>query len=130
MQTCLDDGQTGVDKATSKSCTKEMDDVLSCMDDNLSCQLGTGPGTDKCTKQQTALFACAGVSNPFATACEEASVKSAMCAGVSPPVGSTTDCPAISACQSACVLAATCDVIIGATFDPKFQDCVNSCSFK
>ncbi|APR81523.1 Hypothetical protein A7982_06872 [Minicystis rosea] len=129
LDNCRTDAEAAVEKTETAGCAAEVDAVLVCLDDNLSCQSGTSPGTDKCDKQQSALLKCAGTSNPFANVCEAAALKSAMCAGVPPPNGSDTSCPTVSACQSACVVKADCDVLIGATFSQEFQDCISSCQF-
>lgn len=126
---CRSDAEATVTRIESKSCDTELSAVLTCLDDNLSCQGGTHPGTDKCNEQQDALFKCSGTSNPFATVCEAAALKSSACAGVPPPSGLDPNCPAISACQSECVVAADCDVLIGATFSQEFQDCITACGF-
>lgn len=129
-QGCLDQADAAEVLVAKKSCEAQLDALMTCLDENLSCQGGTGPGTDQCDKQQTKLFACAGISNPFATPCEEASIKSAMCLGSPPPPITGAACPANAACSAQCILDAECDVIIGNTFSKPFQDCFSACSFK
>jgi hypothetical protein len=127
MDTCVTLGETAQTKAQTKNCTDEYDKLLTCLDDNLSCQEGAGAGTDKCSTQEQVLNTCAGIGNPFTTPCAEAAQKSAMCNGVSVQPGQT-QCPAGSACQSLCILAQPCDVLSGQTFSQEFQDCINQCS--
>lgn len=127
LDACLETGDTARTTAEKKSCSTQMGTFLSCLDDNLSCQGGTSAGTDQCSKEEQALVTCSGSGNPFLTVCQQAAAKSAMCTGGSPPPNGDASCPAQSACQSKCILAASCDAIIGITFDQQFQDCLTAC---
>ena len=127
LDACVTLGETAQTKALDMKCTDEFDKLLTCLDENLSCQQGAGPGTDKCATQEEALNKCGGIGNPFTTPCAEAAQKSAACNGVQVQPGQT-QCPAASACQSLCILAQPCDVLTGQTFSPTFQDCLANCS--
>src|SRR5205807_2707896 len=52
LDACVKTGETAQAKALAKKCTNEFDVLLTCLDENLSCQQGTGAGTDKCSTQE------------------------------------------------------------------------------
>ena len=126
LDACVTKGQTAEATAQKKNCEAQFDTLLSCFDENLSCQAGEGAGTTECSKQEAMLMTCAGIGNPFTTPCQEAAQKSAGCSG-STVQNTAGSCPAVSACQSLCVLAQPCEVINGQTFSQDFQDCENQC---
>ena len=131
LDDCIDRGTAALDMAEKKDCGPKVDAYLACVDETLSCRHGSGGGTDACGKEEEALTACTGTGNPFATPCQQAAQKNAECFGQPLPPGAGSDqCPPEQACQSMCVLSASCDVIIGNQFDPGFQDCFNACFSK
>ena len=126
LEACLTKGDTAEATAQTKKCTEQLDALLSCLAENLSCQDGAGPGTSKCSIEETKLVACSGAGNPFSTPCEEATQKTNLCNGNTQPL--TSSCPAVNACVSLCVLAQPCDVISGQTFSEPYNDCQNACT--
>jgi hypothetical protein len=127
-QACLDEADTAATRADTSGCATQLDAVLSCLEEHLSCQSGSGPGTDKCDQEQASLFTCAGFSDPFATTCDEAATKVAKCSGSTTPPQTGSMCPASAACSAQCLLDVSCDVITGVNFSQSFQTCVNVCN--
>ena len=131
LDACITTGEKADTKAQQKNCSDTFDKLLTCLDENLSCQQGIGVG--KCAKQEAALTKCAGIGNPFTTPCAEAIQKVSACSGNpvqpgQPGQPSASSCTGLLACQSLCLLAQPCDVVIGMTFSQSFQDCQIQCA--
>ena len=126
LDACVTKGETAETSAQKKNCSNHFNALLTCIDENLSCQPGFGVGTDKCTKEEEGLRTCGGLEDPFVTPCAQAALRVSGCNGNGNPT--QTPCPPILACSALCTLAQPCDVLNGMTFSQPFQDCQNQCT--
>jgi len=124
---CVDKASTSQESAEDKGCTEVFDTFVDCFERHVTCDTSADTLTTSCGRAATNLTTCTDAGSPFATICEDAADRTRACVPNFKP-SIMQACNGLLACQSACVLAAPCDVIAGATFDQTFNDCINACS--
>ncbi|MFT3776049.1 MAG: hypothetical protein QM820_62695 [Minicystis sp.] len=127
LDACVDKAQKAQESAYAQQCTEVFDTFVDCFETHVTCSQGTAVLGEGCSRAERNLATCADAGSPFATVCDEAAAKVLECLPKTMP-GTQPACTGATACQSRCIVQASCEVISGMQFDQTFNDCINQCS--
>ncbi|MDC0747736.1 hypothetical protein [Polyangium mundeleinium] len=119
---CISDIESTVTLAESKGCSDKYDAWLVCVESEAECRDGETFAFDGCDIEEDALAECGGGNQCTAAAKKLCSECNFVCSDPDPD-----KCTGQFACESACIVNATCAEIASPTPGGTFDTCMKGC---